>query len=711
MKVQAAALPLGDPAECPEISVGEVAAAMAKLDLYKAGGADGIQPWMIRLGGAAMSRVLCIMFNAMWTLCYIPKDWKLALVVPIFKKGDPADPGNYRPISLLSVPGKVFSRVINDLLYERLEKEGLLPDEQGGFRRDRGCPEMILGLYSLIECRRRQGCATYLAFVDVKKAYDTVSRAGLALRLLELGTPQRVVSLVKEWYTGDSACILMGGLRSDWFEISLGVKQGDISSPILFSCYINSIVKEFDDRPKLGVELGDGRKRLAIQLFADDMVLMAESAEMLQEMLKVLSDFVDRVRLKVSTGLKQDKSAVMVYGSSVAGSTSFPVVWFQLCEERIPIVEVYRYLGVMLDHEGSWEPQLRQLRSSVGLRISEMRSAGMHQNGLPVRRGRDLIRTEVNPVLEYASGVWVMSKAQVDLIVSIWNKAVRYAAGVSQYVSMPSLIGDLDLLESIIPARWLLFRVTLWHRIMCLDDDRMVKRCVLLWRHVQRRHRSWESQVLQDLMSLKLIDTFSLHPEGMKNVRATSSEKWLALVREALLANVIWPQWIQDVKEREHLRLYLSSTLCTRPPIYASYTIPDTKVTIRKKEPIFQRYLDRGDAGIRRFQTVFRAGSLPLQTCARSYFRCGGVAGSVMCFMCGMQPETLSHFMNECPAYDDIKAKVAMGGVMIDATSIVCRPDETTSCDTIKMLFHMWLRRIRIWRRTHPLQNPVQPLL
>ena len=66
-----------------------------------------------------------------------------------------------------------------------------------------------------------------------------------------------------------------------------------------------------------------------------------------------------------------------------------------------------------------------------------------------------------------------------------------------------------------------------------------------------------------------------------------------------------------------------------------------------------------------------------------------------MCFMCGiMQPETLSHFMNECPAYDDIKAKVAMGGVMIDATSIVCRPDETTSCDTIKMLFHMWLRRI-----------------
>ena len=72
--------------------------------------------------------------------------------------------------------------------------------------------------------------------------------------------------------------------------------------------------------------------------------------------------------------------------------------------------------------------------------------------------------------------------------------------------------------------------------------------------------------------------------------------------------------------------------------------------------------------------------------------------------------DIISLFMNECPAYDDIKAKVAMCGVIIDA-SIVCRPDETTSCDTIKMLFHMWLRRIRIWRRTHPLQNPVQPLL
>jgi hypothetical protein len=200
---------------------------------------------------------------------------------------------------------------------------------------------------------------------------------------------------------------------------------------------------------------------------------------------------------------------------------------------------------------------------------------------------------------------------------------------------MPSLIGDLDLLESIIPARWLLFRVTLWHRIMCLDDDRMVKRCVLLWRHVQRRHRSWESQVLQDLMSLKLIDTFSLHPEGMKNVRATSSEKWLALVREALLANVIWPQWIQDVKEREHLRLYLSSTLCTRPPIYASYTIPDTKVTIRKKEPIFQRYLDRGDAGI--ILGVFRrCFVLVLYLCRRVLDRIFGVEvlQVLLCVLC-----------------------------------------------------------------------------
>ena len=192
---------------------------------------------------------------------------------------------------------------------------------------------MVLTLHSLIENRRLRGRSTHLCFLDVVKAYDTVSRSGLALRLFELGTPAKLLALVREWYSDDSACVMMGGLRSDWFDLSLGVKQGDISSPILFSCYINGAVDLFNQRPDLGVDLGDGRKRLAIQLFADDMVLMAESGEMLSEMLDIITAFVDQVRLRLSTGLQQKKSAVMVYGSSVRDE--FPLERFHVCGQQM----------------------------------------------------------------------------------------------------------------------------------------------------------------------------------------------------------------------------------------------------------------------------------------------------------------------------------------------------------------------------------------
>ena len=78
-----------------------------------------------------------------------------------------------------------------------------------------------MALYSLCETRRLSKRSTHLAFLDVKKAYDTVNRSGLLLRMFELGTPAKLMALVREWYTGDSACVTMGGLRSSWFDVDL----------------------------------------------------------------------------------------------------------------------------------------------------------------------------------------------------------------------------------------------------------------------------------------------------------------------------------------------------------------------------------------------------------------------------------------------------------------------------------------------------------
>lgn len=101
--------------------------------------------------------------------------------MPLYKKGSRTAPGNYRPITLLSIVGKLFAKVLTTRLTNLAESEGsdLLADEQGGFRRSRGTLDQVLILKETIRSRKARGFATYTTFIDVRKAYDTVWREAL----------------------------------------------------------------------------------------------------------------------------------------------------------------------------------------------------------------------------------------------------------------------------------------------------------------------------------------------------------------------------------------------------------------------------------------------------------------------------------------------------------------------------------------------------
>ena len=106
----------------------------------------------------------------------IPHEWREAIIVPIYKKGSRAECGNYRGISLLSVVGKIYARVVCDRL--RLLTDAVLMGEQGGFRVRRGCVDQILAV-GQVEKVIEMDKVVYAAFVDLEKAYDSVSRSKL----------------------------------------------------------------------------------------------------------------------------------------------------------------------------------------------------------------------------------------------------------------------------------------------------------------------------------------------------------------------------------------------------------------------------------------------------------------------------------------------------------------------------------------------------
>lgn len=158
--------------------------------------------------------------------------------------------------------------------------------------------------------------------------------------------------------------------------------------------------------------------------------------------------------------------------------------------------------------------------------------------------------------------------------------------------------------------------------------------------------------------------------------------------------------------QRRHLALYGTTA---RDPVYADYCIPDTNVVTRKKEYMVQGYLkdteDQKD--MRQFHTLLRAGSLPLQTYEHRYFRCGGTEATGTCFVCGRADEDLDHFMNQCSGYDDIKSQHRVVRPF-NLRLMMLMPGK--SKQDISVLFQMWRKRVRLWRRAHPEQVPCQPL-
>ena len=198
-------------------------------------------------------------------------EWREGLIVNIFKNGDKEEPGNYRGITLLSVVGKVFCKILNNRLVEHLDRERALHEGQAGFRKNRSCID-VYTLNEVVQGRLREDKPTYAFFLDVQKAYDTVWRDGLWLKLWDMGVKGKMWHVVKGMllYEVSRSAVLLDGEKSNVFSVEQGVTQGCSRSPILFSVFINDLLKEVEEAG-VGVQLCNDNSMTGM-LFADNFV-------------------------------------------------------------------------------------------------------------------------------------------------------------------------------------------------------------------------------------------------------------------------------------------------------------------------------------------------------------------------------------------------------------------------------------------------------
>nr|CDJ88695.1 RNA-directed DNA polymerase (reverse transcriptase) domain containing protein [Haemonchus contortus] len=212
----------------------------------------------------------------------------------LYKKGDPDDIGNYRPICLLSVIYKLFTRVILNRI-GRILDEGQ-PCEQAGFRRGFSTIDHIHTLTRLIEVSREYKMPLCLTFIDLKKAFDTVETEAVIEALGNQGVPAQYIRMLRELYHGFTTRISLF-YKEVIVNVKRGVRQDDTISPKLFSAALENIKRhlEWED---LGVKVD--RRFLHHLLFADDIVLITPNIEQAERMLAEFDSACGKIGLRLN---------------------------------------------------------------------------------------------------------------------------------------------------------------------------------------------------------------------------------------------------------------------------------------------------------------------------------------------------------------------------------------------------------------------------
>ena len=226
---------------------------------------------------------------------------------------------------------------------------------------------------NIIETRKFNKQHTFAAFIDFRKAYDCINRKLLFNKLNKLGLDGNILNALKSLYDGVQCCVRVNGLKTEWFPVDCGLKQGCSLSPTLFNFFIDDLVSSLSELD-VGININD--EKIVILMYADDVVLLSENEQDLQCLLDALKKWCQDNQMYVN----EDKSKVVHFR---AKSNAVTDTCFNIGHKNIQVTNQYVYLGLLLTEHLDYNMMAKHVSKSASRALELVISKFKAFGGLP----------------------------------------------------------------------------------------------------------------------------------------------------------------------------------------------------------------------------------------------------------------------------------------------------------------------------------------